>query len=572
MKMDKTAKEVIRKHAIKNAIDYGKAKLENVIGKAIKELPGISVPEIKTEVQSAVNAVNAMSAAELEKEYAPFKETFEQKAKEKIEKTAKPTMVIEGAEEGKVVTRFPPEPGGYMTIGNSKQCLLSEEFAKIYKGKVYLYFDDTNPEKCKQEYVDGMKRDTTWLGVKFDREYYASDFIEKVYDCGRKLMQKNDAYVCLCGGDEVKKNRLAMVECKHRLQTAEQNLILFNDMLKGKYEEGLAIVRFRGDMTSDNSAFRDPTLFRIKKTKHYRQGEKYVVWPTYHINTLVVDNLNGVTDAIRDKNYEIWDGVHRKILADLGLKPPRFLYEARLNIKGAAAGKRVLRKLVKEGMVNGWDDPRLTTIVALKRRGIQPEAIRSFVLRFGMSKVDSMVSMDMLLAENKKLIDPIAKHLFFVRDPVKIIVKDAPKTEAKLRLHPSNDVGFREYHTNGTFYIDREDASVLKKGELIRLKDLMGLRITAKADDCISAEIAPAQEGKIMQWVSDGNYMKCSVMIPGELLNDDETVRDDSLKVAEGYVESYASKLKEREIVQFERFGYCILDEEKILRFIFISR
>jgi glutamyl-tRNA synthetase len=189
-----------------------------------------------------------------------------------------------------------------------------------------------------------------------------------------------------------------------------------------------------------------------------------------------------------------------------------------------------------------------------------------------MSKVDSMVSMDMLLAENKKLIDPIAKHLFFVRDPVKIIVKDAPKTEAKLRLHPSNDVGFREYHTNGTFYIDREDASVLKKGELIRLKDLMGLRITAKADDCISAEIAPAQEGKIMQWVSDGNYMKCSVMIPGELLNDDETVRDDSLKVAEGYVESYASKLKEREIVQFERFGYCILDEEKILRFIFISR
>ena len=572
MKMDKTAKEVIRKHAIKNAIDYGKAKLENVIGKAIKELPGISVPEIKTEVQSAVNAVNAMSAAELKKEYAPFKETFEQKAKEKIEKTAKPTMVIEGAEEGKVVTRFPPEPGGYMTIGNSKQCLLSEEFAKIYKGKVYLYFDDTNPEKCKQEYVDGMKRDTTWLGVKFDREYYASDFIEKVYDCGRKLMQKNDAYVCLCGGDEVKKNRLAMVECKHRLQTAEQNLILFNDMLKGKYEEGLAIVRFRGDMTSDNSAFRDPTLFRIKKTKHYRQGEKYVVWPTYHINTLVVDNLNGVTDAIRDKNYEIWDGVHRKILADLGLKPPRFLYEARLNIKGAAAGKRVLRKLVKEGMVNGWDDPRLTTIVALKRRGIQPEAIRSFVLRFGMSKVDSMVSMDMLLAENKKLIDPIAKHLFFVRDPVKIIVKDAPKTEAKLRLHPSNDVGFREYHTNGTFYIDREDASVLKKGELIRLKDLMGLRITAKADDCISAEIAPAQEGKIMQWVSDGNYMKCSVMIPGELLNDDETVRDDSLKVAEGYVESYASKLKEREIVQFERFGYCILDEEKILRFIFISR
>ena len=432
MKMDKPAKEVIRKYAIKNAIDYGKAKLENVIGKAIKDLPGIPVPEIKIEVQATVNEVNKMSAAELEREYAPFKEGFEQKAKEKIEKTAKPAMVIDGAEEGKVVTRFPPEPGGYMTIGNSKQCLLSEAFAKIYKGKVYLYFDDTNPEKCRQEYVEGMKRDTAWLGVKFDREYYASDFIEKVYDSGRKLMQKSDAYVCLCGSDEVKKNRLAKTECKHRLQTPEQNLALFVEMMKGKYEEGQAIVRFKGDMSSDNSAFRDPTLFRVKKAKHYRQGDKYVVWPTYHINTLVVDNLNGVTDAIRDKNYEIWDGVHRKILADLGLKPPRFLYEARLNIKGAAAGKRVLRKLVKEKFVDGWDDPRLTTIVALKRRGIQPEAIRNFVLRFGMSKTDSLVDIDMLLAENKKLIDPIAKHLFFVKDPVKVTVKDAPKTEIRL--------------------------------------------------------------------------------------------------------------------------------------------
>ena len=459
-----------------------------------------------------------------------------------------------------------------MTIGNSKQCLLSAEFARIYKGKVYLYFDDTNPEKCRQEYVDGMKRDTAWLGVKFDREYYASDFIEKVYGAGKKLMQKNDAYVCLCGGEEVKKNRLEKKECGHRAQTIEQNLNLFGDMLKGKYEEGQAIVRFKGDMASDNSAFRDPTLFRIKKTKHFRQGDKYVVWPTYHINTLVVDNINGVTDAIRDKNYEIWDSVHKKILADLGLKAPRFLYEARLNIKGAAAGKRVLRKLVKEGMVTGWDDPRLTTIVALKRRGIQPEAIRNFVLRFGMSKTDSLVSMDMLLAENKKLIDPIAKHLFFVRDPVKVTVKDAPKTEAKLRLHPSNDVGFREYHTNNIFYIDREDASTLEKGELVRLKDLVGLRIISETGNDVSAEAASTQEGKIMQWVSDGNYVKCSVLIPEELLNDDETVRKDSLKTVEGYVESYASKLKAHEIVQFERFGYCVLDDEKKLTFIFTSK
>ena len=570
--LDEEIRGIIRKYAIKNALDYGKAKTENVLGKVIKSAGGIPVPELKTEVEHIIDAVNRMSRPELEKEYAPFSGEFEQRSKEKIEKTAKPTMVIEGAEEGKVVTRFPPEPGGYMTIGNAKQCILSDEFARIYKGKVYLYFDDTNPEKCRQEYVEGMKRDTAWLGIRFDREYYASDYIEKVYESGRKLMQQDYAYVCLCSGEDVKRNRLDKVGCKHREQAAKENLELFDDMLKGRYEEGQAIVRLKGDMKSDNSTFRDPTLFRVKKTKHYRQDEKYAVWPTYHINTLVVDNLNGITDAIKDKNYEIWDGVHKKILSYLKLKPPRFHYEARLNIIGAATGKRVLRKLVKEGLVSGWDDPRLTTIIALRRRGVQPEAIRNFVLRFGMSKTDSVMSIDMLLSENKRLIDPIAKHLFFVRDPVKVTVKGAPKTDARLRLHPSNDTGFREYRTDGIFYIDREDASALKIGEVIRLKDLIGVRITAKADGGVSAEAAETQEGKVVQWVSDQNYVKCSVMLPGELLDERGEINKDSLKVVEGYVESYATKLKAHDIVQFERFGYCVLDDDKTLSFIFLSR
>ena len=240
-----------------------------------------------------------------------------------------------------------------------------------------------------------------------------------------------------CTEAEVEKNRELKANCKHRNQSAERNLALFEEMLAGKYDEGQAIVRLTGDMKSDNAAFRDPTLFRIKKAAHYRHGDKYVVWPTYHINTLVMDNINGVTDVLRDKNYESWDPVHKQIMLELGLTPPRMHYEAKLKIEGTTTAKREMRELIANGKVSGWDDPRLVTVAALRRRGILPAAIRSFVLRFGMSKTDGVVSMDMLLAENKKLIDPIAKHLFFVKDPFKVVVKGEKPLSVKLRLHPS---------------------------------------------------------------------------------------------------------------------------------------
>ena len=566
-------KGIIRKYAVKNVIDYGKADMQSVLGKVIREAKGADINALKIEVQKAIDAVNRMPRAELEREYANFSEEFEQKAKSIAEKNAAPKMIIEGAEEGKVVTRFPPEPGGYVHIGNIKQCILSDEFAKIYKGKIYLYFDDTNPEKCKQEYVDGIKSDTSWLGIKFSKEYYASDYIEKVYDAGRKLLAQGDAYVCSCSDEEVKKGRMERLECKHRQQKPEQNLALFEEMLNGKYEENQVIVRFTGDMSSDNTTLRDSTLFRIKKALHYRQGGKYVVWPTYHINTMVLDNLNGVTDVIRGKEYEIWGEANRKMLASLGLSVPRLHYEARLKINGTTTAKRDIRAMIKDGVVSGWDDPRLVTIVSLRRRGIQPGAIRNFVLRFGMSKNDGAVSIDMLLAENKKIIDPIAKHMFFVEDPVKVTVKGAKAIEAKIKLHPSSNTEFREYKTGEVFYISKSDADLMKQGDTIKLKDLLAMCIVSKGADGIEAEeIPPTPNDRIVQWVSDKSYVECSVIIPGDLVDGSGNVITDSLKVAKGYAESYTTKLKAHDMVQFERFGYCALDKEKPLQFIFTCK
>lgn len=564
-----------RKFTIKNAIDYGKAKPGPVISKLLSIYPELKqdVASLSKEIAEIVSEVNKLSTKALNEEFSEHRLEFDVMAKEKAERTSKPKMIIEGAEKGRVVTRYPPEPGGYMPIGNAKQCILSAEFAKIYDGKIYLYFDDTNPEKSKQEFVDSIKADLKWLGVNFDREYYASDYIETVYGSGKRLLRQGDAYVCMCSGEEIKKNRAEKKECKHRNLAPEGNLVRFEEMIMGMYGEGQAVVRLKGDMSSENASFRDPTLFRVKKAEHYRQGKRYSVWPTYHINTPVIDNLNGVTDVIRGKEYEIWDELNKKMLTSLGLKPPRMHYEGRLMIEGAATGKRVVRALLKDGAVSGWDDPRLVTIAALRRRGIRPEAIWEFVLRFGMSKTDSVVSLDMLLSENKKLVDPIAKHLFFVKDPVRLVVNEAKPLHAKLRLHPTSDSNFREYETAGEFYISHDDAKTLKKDDIVALKDLCMVKILLKGRKFITSKLVERhRRDKIIQWVSDNNYIDCSVLMPENLLDRNGKVRKGSLKVWKGYVESYATKLKEHDIVQFERVGYYILDNKKEMQFLLTSR
>lgn len=565
-------KGIIRKYAIKNAIDYGRADPGSVLGKVIMNAKGIPIPAVKALVDTEVGKVNKMRKAELEKEYAEFAEEFAQAAKDTAEKTAKPKMELPGAVKGNFATRYPPAPNGYMHIGHAKAAILEQEFAKIYDGKLFLYFDDTNPEKDAQEYVDKMKEDLDWLGIKFDKEYYASDSIKEVYKCIEQLLKQDNAYVCNCSQEEIKKKRFDKVPCTHRKRKTEENIKLFKKMLKGELKDGEAVVRLKGDMSSQNTVMRDPTLLRIKNHKHYRQGEKYSVWPTYDINTPVNDSIHGVTDVIRSKEFELRDPLGTMILKMLKMRTPRIHSIARLVIKDNVTHKSELNKLIKAGTINGWDDPRLVTISALRRRGIQPNAIRELALRSGMSKTDATVPIDMLMAENKKIIDPTAKHLFFVGNPVKMTVKETKEKHAKLRLHPSNEHDHREYNVGNVFYIGEDDAKQLKKGDLVRLKDLTDVKVTKTGAGITAEEVEKLGTAKVIQWVSDKNFAKCSILVPGSLLDAKGNYNHESLKEINGYVESHAEKLKEHEIVQFERFGYCILDDKKIMQFIFISK
>ena len=558
------AREIIRKLAIKNAVDYGKADYKAVLGKAIAKVPGAkeNMQELSKLVNEIVSEINALPREKIVEEYNKYSEEFEQEEKKKAE-VSKPKLVLPGATPGNFATRFPPEPSGYMHIGHAKVAFLEREFANIYNGKLFLYFDDTNPEKEKQEYVDAFKKDLEWLGIKFDDEYYASDNLEKIYEYAIKLIKNGKAYVCTCDPETIRRNRFNGVACVHRSHSIEENLKLFEDMLNGKFEEGEAVLRFLGDLQSKNTAMRDPTLIRIKRTPHYRQGSKYILWPTYDFNTPIMDSIHGITDVIRSKEYELRTELDLAILDALGLRKPRIHHEARLVIKDVPTQKRVINKLIKDGIVSGFDDPRLVTIAALRRRGVTPEAIKKFVLRFGMSRVESTMDINMLLDENRKIIDKTAKRLFGVIGPMELEVRGIGKVHVKLRLHPNVDMGYREYDVGNLLYIGKSDALNLKKGEQIRLKDLYNVEVEEVGDKIIGKYIGNnAIDAQKIQWVDKANCVDAFFITPKPLLVNNE-INKDSLEVEKGLAEKYIEMIKKDEVVQFERIGFFKLDNEE---------
>ncbi len=563
--LNEIQKKEIHKLILKNALDYGKAKKENVISKVFSKFPELK-SDMKTLSQyldKEVSDVNMLSKQQLEKEASEFLEEFKKEAQVKAEKSSKHNFTIEGAEVGKFITRFPPEPNGYMQIGHAKVAFTEREFADVYGGKLALYFDDTNPEKEKQEYVDAIKNDLSWLGIKYELEYYASDNIELIYSNAEKLISLGKAYACICSPEDVKKSRFDGVPCKHKKQAVHENMDLWREMLKGTTNDDI-IIRLNYDLKAQNTVMRDPTLFRIKVANHYRQGNKYTVWPTYAINTPIIDSIKGVTDVIRSKEFELMDELYFYILDLLNLRKPRIHTVGRLEIKDNLTSKRKINELVKQGYLWGYDDPRLVTISGLRRRGVKPLAIKEFSLRFGMNKSESKVDISMLLNENKKLLDSHSKRLFYIGSPLKVEVKGIPenKKSVKLKLHPTTDLGYRNYTLSNIFFINTYDANnLIVKGDL-RFKDLFDVSIESIDKDVITAKyIEKTSTGPKLQWVNDGNLLQCKLYEVRNLLNGDQ-FNNESMLIKEGYVESYAESLSEGEVVQFERTGFFKLDKK----------
>jgi len=547
--------EIAKRYALINAIKFdGKASLKAVIGKVMAEVKG-DAKEIVKIVKEIVEEINKLSIEEQKK----IAEKLGIEIKEEKKKKEVKLPPLPDARKGEVVTRFPPEPNGYLHIGHAKAAVIDYEYARMYDGIFILRFDDTNPVNERKEFYDAQKEDLKWLGIEWDREYRTSDNLPKHYELAKELLERGCAYICTCSEEEIRKNRRLGKECACRNREEQP----WDEFFKMK--EGEAVLRLKGDMKSQNTAMRDPILFRIIDHPHPIHGTRFRVWPTYDFYGAIEDSLSGVTHPFRTKEYELRDEVYFYILDCLDLRKPHLMEFSRLSIKGMPVSKRKLKPLVEKKLVWGWDDPRLPTLRGLARRGILAKAIKEFVLSQGISKSESIVVFENLEAVNRKLLDGMAKRLFFVPEPVKVIVENAPEREAVLKYHPSIDMGERRVKTGNIFYIPASDASKFEKGSKFRLKDLYNVVVLEKNDDMIKGEYAGDELLPIpkIQWVTEEHY-EIEVIIPHLPFKNGE-FDENSLVIKGGYVEKNIDEIKHGEIVQFERFGFVRIEKEKKL-------
>jgi len=550
-----------RKFALQNAILFnGKANEKAVAGKVIAALKkdGVTPAEIIPVIKKVVTEVNSMSTHEQLMELTSLAPELLQREKKERDFSLPP---LPFAEKGKVVTRFPPEPNGYLHIGHAKAAIIDYEYARMYDGSFILRFDDTNPENAQLDFYDAQKEDLQWLGVQWDKEYHTSDHLETHYKLAQQLIKQGDAYLCKCTSEAIKEGRFKAKTCSCRERNGEETLSLWKDILANPEVNG--ILRLRGEMGSDNTAMRDPTLFRIIKAEHPLTGDKYHVWPTYDFAGAVEDSISGVTHPFRTKEYELRDPAYFRILNLLNLRLPHLMEFSRLSIEGMPVSKRKIKPLIEQGLVTGFDDIRLPTLRGLKRRGIVPEAIKQFVLQQGISKVESIIDFSLVESVNRKFLDSRVKRYYFVPNPIQLSVNDAPRKIVKLSLHPNGEMGERAIQTGSTFFIPNEDGQKMKTGDIFRLKGLYNVKITKTGDRLtgIYAGDDLIQETAKIQWTTD-DHIPFKILVPG-LIFKGESYNPDSCSELKGYAEKAVSGVTVGEIVQFERIGFVKLEKQK---------
>lgn len=396
---------------------------------------------------------------------------------ENVSKNFIEQMIDKDIEEGhcKVVhTRFPPEPNGYLHIGHAKSILLNSGLAQKYNGKFNLRFDDTNPTKEKTEFVEAIKEDIKWLGADWeDRLFFASDYFDQMYEAAVKLIKKGKAYVSDLNADEIREYRGTLTEPGKKDPSAdrsvEENLALFEDMKNGRFADGEKVLRAKIDMTSSNINMRDPVIYRVAHMNHHRTGDKWCIYPMYDFAHPIEDAIEGITHSICTLEFEdhrplynwVIDEVGCDMIPDKEEMPPRQIEFAKLYLTNVVTGKRYIKRLVEEGIVDGWDDPRLVSIAALRRRGFTPESLKMFVELCGISKANSSVDYAMLeycIREDLKMKKP---RMMAILDPVKVVIDNYPEGETEYLDVVNNleneALGSRKVPFSREIYIDRED-------------------------------------------------------------------------------------------------------------------
>ncbi len=518
--------------------------------------------------------------------------------------------IKEGKNEGKVHTRFPPEPNGYLHIGHAKSICLNFGIAESYNGSCNLRFDDTNPVKEDTEYVDSIMEDVKWLGFKWENEpHYASDYFEQLFEFAVKLIRLGKAYVCEQNAEQIREYKGTPnepgKESPWRNRIVEENLDLFTRMRNGDFEEGKYLLRAKIDMTSPNMHMRDPILYRIKYADHHRTGNKWCIYPMYDFTHGQSDFFEGITHSLCTLEFEVHRPLYNWFLDQLTneIYRPRQIEFARLNLTYTVMSKRKLLQLVQEKRVSGWDDPRMPTICGLRRRGFTPESIRNFAERIGVSKHDGFIDVALLEHSVREDLNKKAIRVMGVLDPLKVVITNYPENKEELLEAINNpedeSMGKRELPFSKELYLEQEDfmeipskgyfrlspgvevrlryAYFIKCNEVVKDKDGNILEVHCTYDPDSKGGKAP--DGRkvkaTLHWVSAKHAVNTEVRLYDRLFNVEdpdgdkdgkdfkEFLNTESLQVLDNAkLEPYILNAKPGEKFQFERKGYFCVDKD----------
>ena len=529
------------------------------------------------------------------------------RGKETVSRNFIEIIIDKDLEEGvydTVHTRFPPEPNGYLHIGHAKSILLNYGLAQQYHGKFNMRFDDTNPTKEKTEFVESIKEDIKWLGADWeDRLFFASDYFDQMYEAAVKLIRKGKAYVDDLSADEIREYRGTLTEAGKespwRNRSIEENLELFENMRAGKYRDGEKVLRAKIDMASPNMNMRDPVIYRVAHMSHHNTGDKWCIYPMYDFAHPIEDAIEGITHSICTLEFEDHRPLYNWVVQELEYPhPPKQIEFAKLYLTNVVTGKRYIKKLVEDGIVDGWDDPRLVSIAALRRRGFTPESIKMFVDLVGVSKSNSSVDYAMLeycIREDLKLKRP---RMMAVIDPLRLVIDNYPENQTEYLEVPNNmeneELGIRKVPFGRELYIEREDFMVdppkkykrMFVGTEVRLMNAYLVTCTGyETDDhgnvtTVHCSYDPSTKGgnapdgrKVkgtIHFVEAGHAGKVRVRLYNNIVDEEKGVYNkedgslnlnpDSLIEAEAYVEPQLLEAKSYDSYQFVRNGFFCAD------------
>ena len=565
---------MIFKHSLLNAIQHnGEAELGAVINKMIAEDSTLKsdIKQLISEIKPILNQINSMSQNEQIKNFQKdFPNT--KTSTKKDEKFSLPDLPNFATYE-QIITRFSPNPNGYLHIGHVKAFRLNARYADQHSGKFLLRFDDTNPNVVDDAFYTIIEDNLAWMGFKFDKISYSSDYLPQIYEITKKMLIDNYLYICDCAPEIIKTNRLKKQECEHRNTVNHSKKI---EKFFSSPELSNIIIRFKGDMNSDNTAMRDPTMMRIINSPHPRKGTEYRIWPTYDLAAPIIDCLEKVTHVLRSKEFELRNELYdkiTKIIFDQGKVKtrPSLVNFSRVLMKGSPTSKSVINNLIEKGQITEWNDPRLVTISALRRRGFVVEGINNFVDSLGLSKSESSPSMELIASFNRKARDKNDKRYFFVKDPIKLKITNVPIHSVTLKHHPTENLGSRTIMVSDEFWVSSEDLSNSSEGEVIRLMDLFNIEIKKKTKMIIEADFdsrKPIPKVRKIHWVAiDGIPFKLRIPNNDEFfINSDGSFqfKDESDEIYDGFAETSCESLRTGELIQFNRIGFCRVDSPNL--------